>query len=154
MTPPRDTTPELLVCADLSDATEPVLAEAAALAEMMGARIHLLHVAGPEPDFVGYDREGGPSDRDRRAGELSDEHSRLHDLARRFETTRLEIVPLLVMGQTVAVILAEAEKLGAASIVVGSHGHGALHRALLGSTTDGLLRHATCPVTVVPIRGH
>ncbi len=151
--PVSDESPELLACIDLSDASEAVLAEAARLAESMGARIHLLHVAGPEPDFVGYDRAGGAFDRDRRATELTEERARIHDLASGFETARLAISPLLVMGPTVETILAEAEKLDPVLIVVGSHGHGALHRALVGSTTDALLRHAPCPVTVVPIRG-
>jgi nucleotide-binding universal stress UspA family protein len=35
-------------------------------------------------------------------------------------------------------------------LVVGSHGHRALASALLGSTTQGVLHHATGPVAVVP----
>jgi nucleotide-binding universal stress UspA family protein len=35
-------------------------------------------------------------------------------------------------------------------LVVGSHGHRALTSALLGSTTQGVLHHATGPVAVVP----
>ncbi|WP_367127997.1 universal stress protein [Saccharothrix sp. HUAS TT1] len=38
---------------------------------------------------------------------------------------------------------------GAALLVVGSHGHGAVHRALLGSVSHGLLHHAPCPLAVV-----
>jgi len=38
----------------------------------------------------------------------------------------------------------------ASAIVVGSHGHGALHRRLLGTTGTKLLAHAPCPVLVVP----
>jgi nucleotide-binding universal stress UspA family protein len=39
---------------------------------------------------------------------------------------------------------------GAAAIVVGSHGHGALHNRVLGSTSTKLLNHAACPVVVIP----
>jgi nucleotide-binding universal stress UspA family protein len=35
-------------------------------------------------------------------------------------------------------------------IVMGSHGRGGLARALMGSTTDGLLRRSTVPVVVAP----
>jgi hypothetical protein len=35
-------------------------------------------------------------------------------------------------------------------LVVGSRGHGALHRLLRGSTVARLVRHAACPVLVVP----
>ena len=38
----------------------------------------------------------------------------------------------------------------AALLVVGSHRHGRLFEAILGSVTAGCLRHATCPVVVVP----
>jgi nucleotide-binding universal stress UspA family protein len=35
-------------------------------------------------------------------------------------------------------------------IVLGSHGHGAFHDALVGSTSQHVIRHAPCPVVVVP----
>jgi nucleotide-binding universal stress UspA family protein len=43
-----------------------------------------------------------------------------------------------------------AARLGVDAIVIGSHGHGALHTRVLGSTSTGLLNHARCPVLVVP----
>lgn len=45
--------------------------------------------------------------------------------------------------------LAEASK-DADLLVVGSHGHGHLHQAVLGSVSEGCIRHAHCPVVVVP----
>lgn len=35
-------------------------------------------------------------------------------------------------------------------LVVGTHGHGALVNALLGSVSADCIRHSTCPVVVVP----
>jgi nucleotide-binding universal stress UspA family protein len=43
-----------------------------------------------------------------------------------------------------------AKERGAAAIVVGSHGHGALHTRVLGSTSTKLLSHARCPIVVIP----
>lgn len=36
-------------------------------------------------------------------------------------------------------------------LVVGAHGHGHLRTALLGSASAGCIRHASCPVVVVPV---
>jgi nucleotide-binding universal stress UspA family protein len=42
-----------------------------------------------------------------------------------------------------------AEELGAGLIVLGSRGQGRLRRALMGSVSDAVVRHAHCPVTIV-----
>lgn len=39
-------------------------------------------------------------------------------------------------------------------IVVGSHGHGAVHDKLVGSTSERVIHHAPCPVVVVPDPRH
>ena len=46
-------------------------------------------------------------------------------------------------------ILRTAESLGVGLIVVGSRGLGALSRALMGSVSDSVVKHAHCPVLVV-----
>jgi nucleotide-binding universal stress UspA family protein len=42
-----------------------------------------------------------------------------------------------------------AEELGAGLVVVGSRGLGGIRRALIGSVSDSVVRHAHCPVLVV-----
>jgi len=46
-------------------------------------------------------------------------------------------------------ITALAEEIGAGLIVIGSRGLGGIRRALLGSVSDAVVRHAHCPVLVV-----
>jgi nucleotide-binding universal stress UspA family protein len=53
----------------------------------------------------------------------------------------------LNVAETLAQVAAER---GASAIVVGSHGHGALHTRVLGSTSTKLLTHARCPIVVIP----
>jgi nucleotide-binding universal stress UspA family protein len=55
----------------------------------------------------------------------------------------------LRMGQVDLEILALAEELGVGLIVMGSRGLGGVRRALMGSVSDSVVRHAHCPVLVV-----
>jgi nucleotide-binding universal stress UspA family protein len=55
----------------------------------------------------------------------------------------------LRVGQPATVIVALAEDMAAGLIVVGSRGLGAIRRALSGSVSDAVVRHAHCPVMVV-----
>lgn len=147
---------EVLACVDFSDATDAVLREGARLAHTAGNRLHLIHVAATEPELAGYDQ--GPvaaHTRDDRAWELRTEHQQLRELAARLEAdpefAGIEVLPLLVMGQTAPKILEEADRIGAGVIVAGSHGHGALHHLILGSVSEQLVKHASRPVVVVPV---
>jgi nucleotide-binding universal stress UspA family protein len=42
-----------------------------------------------------------------------------------------------------------AEEIGAGLIVMGSRGRGGIRRALMGSVSDSVVRHAHCPVLIV-----
>jgi nucleotide-binding universal stress UspA family protein len=55
----------------------------------------------------------------------------------------------LVEGRVVPEIVALAEEIGAGLIVMGSRGLGGIRRALMGSVSDSVVRHAHCPVLVV-----
>jgi nucleotide-binding universal stress UspA family protein len=47
--------------------------------------------------------------------------------------------------------VAAAHEWRAALIVLGTHGRSGVTRLLLGSTAEAVLRHAPCPVVVVPM---
>jgi nucleotide-binding universal stress UspA family protein len=53
------------------------------------------------------------------------------------------------MGKAAAEIVELAQELGAGLVVVGSRGLGGIRRALMGSVSDSVVRHAHCPVLVV-----
>lgn len=57
---------------------------------------------------------------------------------------------LVTEGRPVEALLRAAEEHDAQAIVVGSHGHGAVTAAFLGSTALKLLNHSSMPVLVVP----
>lgn len=142
----------ILAAVDFSPVSKAIVREAAALAEAFDATLTLLHVAAPDPDFVGY-AAGPKTVRDARADELRTEHAELQTLSRALRDRGLAVHALLIQGPSVAKILEEAARVGADTIVVGSHGRGMLERALLGSVSEGVVRGATCPVLVVPAAG-
>lgn len=141
----------ILVPIDFSDGTHQVLTAATHLAHKEDAEVHLVHVAAPDPDFVPYD--AGPQVvREQVAEDLREEHRELQKLAADLSESGIKASARMVQGATVETILELAEKDGADCIVMGTHGHGALHRLVLGSVAEGVIRSAQCPVLVVPVR--
>ena len=113
--------------------------------------IFLLHVAEPDPSFVGY--EAGPVEvRHDVAMEFKREHDELHAMADRLREQGHQVTALMIQGPTVQTILEQAEKLEAEVIVVGSHGRGKLFDLVVGSVSAGVIRKAQVPVLVVPAR--
>ncbi len=55
----------------------------------------------------------------------------------------------LRMGNPAKVIVGQADEMDTGLIVVGSRGLGGIRRALMGSVSDSVARHAHCPVLVV-----
>jgi nucleotide-binding universal stress UspA family protein len=55
----------------------------------------------------------------------------------------------LRMGKAATEIVDLAEELGAGLVVLGSRGLGGIRRALIGSVSESVVRHAHCPVMVV-----
>jgi nucleotide-binding universal stress UspA family protein len=72
------------------------------------------------------------------------------DAAARAEEAGVEARTCVLRGIPVQEICAAAEKFDPRFLVIGSHGWGAVRRALFGSVSAGVLHHATCPVLVVP----
>lgn len=59
---------------------------------------------------------------------------------------------VLLGGGAVETLLAYAREAGPDLLVAGSHGRGAIKRALLGGTSSALARRAPCPVLLLPPR--
>ena len=142
---------KILVAVDLSPASEKVVETAGGVAKLTGASVYVLHVAEPEPDFVGYD--AGPEVvRTQVAQELRREHRGVQALAEKLRNDGIDATALLIRGPTVETTLKEAENLESDLIVVGTHGHGAVYDVLIGSYSAGIIRRSSLPVLVVPIR--
>ena len=142
-------TRNVLAALDFSMAAPAVLRVAADLAGGLGAKLWLVHVAAPDPDFVGY--EPGPRDvRDDRALELREEHRGLQEWADELRGRGLDVTALLVQGPTVDTLVAEATRLRASYLVLAPRSQGLLAKTFLGSVSDGVVRRASCPVVIAP----
>ncbi len=139
----------ILVPVDFSDITPLVVRQAADIARATGGSLTLLHVALPDPAFVGF--ETGPVVvQDAVERDYQEDHRRLEELRTGLAAQGIQVDYLHYEGSTAEVILREARRLPASIIVMGSHGHGALFHLLAGTATVAVLRKASCPVLVVP----
>jgi nucleotide-binding universal stress UspA family protein len=142
----------ILVPLDFSTATERTLVTAIRLARATHGAVTLLHVAAPEPDFVGY-AAGSPAVRTQVAHEHREEHRQLQAHAQALRDLGIDATALLIQGPTAATILAEAERLGADMILMATHGRSALADLLVGGVSHAVLRGSRIPVMLVPARG-
>jgi len=132
------------------------------LGAAFSATIILLHVTEAEvgQGFIAYEPDplmGGIEldpqvMRESVAKRYQLEHNRLQQFSEEIRSGGVDCVALLVPGDSVEVILQEAEKHSVDMIVLGSHGKGMAARLLLGSTSEGVVRKSTRPVHIVPTR--
>lgn len=139
----------LLAAIDFSEAMSGVLEQTEQLAHAFGGKVWLVHVAPPEPDFVGYD-PGPQTERDLVARHRHQDHRRLQSTADELRAKGLDVTALLLQGVTADEILREADRVEADMIILGSHGHGAVYHLLVGSASKGVLHRSTRPVLIVP----
>jgi nucleotide-binding universal stress UspA family protein len=139
----------ILAAVDFSPVTDAVLTALGRIGAMTAVKVHLAHVAPPEPAFVGYG--AGPDlVREQVAAELRTHRKQLQDLAERLREGGIEATALMLQGPTVDTLIAESVKLQAGLIVLGSHGHGAVYDLLVGSVAEGVVKRSRVPVLLVP----
>jgi len=142
---------KILVAVDFSDIAEEAIHHASAIAQGKDIELVLLHVAPPNPDYLGF-KSFNKNERHELADLLHSEHTQLQALAHHLSDRNIHAKSIIVQGDTVKTIVHEAKKTHADMIVMGSHGYSGLSRIILGSVSEGVLRQATIPVLIVPIR--
>jgi nucleotide-binding universal stress UspA family protein len=140
----------ILVALDFASPNKKILDQAERLARAFHAKLCLVHVVAPDPDFVGY--EAGPQEvRDQVAHERRQEHRELQQIGEQLGERGISTATRLVQGPTVETLLSIATEVKADMIVIGGHRHGWLYKLVLGSTTEALIDRAARPVLVVPV---
>jgi len=143
---------KMLTAIDLSDSTPKLLEEAKKLAHSLSAKLWIVYVADPDPDFVGFEPDPEVM-RDIIAKKYHGEHLQLQAIGEELRHDGIDCVALLIQGPIVQTLLHESERLSVDMIVIGSHGKSALKQFLIGSTSEGILHKSNVPVYVVPTRG-
>jgi nucleotide-binding universal stress UspA family protein len=128
---------------------EAVLAARTAVdvAEKTGSELHVIHVHRILPVPYTYrDRHTEPEPQPP-GGEA---RVLLNRQVREIESAGGEVAgTYLREGDPDVEIVAVGEEIGAGLIVMGSRGRGGIRRALIGSVSDSVVRHAHCPVLVI-----
>jgi len=140
----------ILVPIDFDGSEKSLIDKAIEIAHSFRSKVWLLHVAAPDPDFVGND-VGPQSVRDIRAETLREEHRALQEYADSMRAQNIDATALLIQGPTIEIILEESKKLNIDLLVASHHDHGLLYRALLGSVSNQLIKKSKIPVLVVPV---
>jgi nucleotide-binding universal stress UspA family protein len=143
----------ILLATDGSREAELAATTAADLAKSTGSELHVVYVGHMPPVF--YESPGTwalDPDLQSRMEERAEEEARprLDEQVQRVREAGGEVAEAHArLGRPDAEIVRLADELGAGLIVLGSRGLGPLRRALMGSVSDSVVRHAHCPVLVV-----
>jgi nucleotide-binding universal stress UspA family protein len=151
---------KILLASDGSETGTHAMEVAVEFCEQTGSELHLVYVGedaysatlvypeAADPEWV--EREGPVL-----TGQLQQQ---FEQMSRRVLDTQAEKVreaggtiaqAHLRMGEAATGIVDLAEELGAGLVILGSRGLGGIRRALMGSVSDSVVRHAHCPVLVV-----
>lgn len=139
----------ILTPVDFSAATRGVLATSIELAQTTGGKIVLLHSVQPPVITTDYGLSVEVMRETLALTEVAAKKQLAH-LEKLVAAKGVEVASCLTGGFAAGNIVEQARKLGAAYIVLGSHGHTAVYDLLVGSTTHAVLKKSPCPVVIVP----
>ena len=134
---------KILLATDGSKEAELAARTAAELAKSHNSELHVVYVE-PAPPMIDQFADPGPERATLESQQLLDEQVKHIEEAGGTVTEAH-----LRFGRPDEQIVRVGEEVGAGLIVIGSRGRGGLRRALLGSVSDSVIRHAHCPVLVI-----
>ena len=141
----------IVVAIDFSKLSRLALDYAVELARDVGARLHVVYVVEPI-EFSGVDVFGGAP---LATQSIVEEH--LRQAKQEMETLRAKRLAGLASAKATVELGRPADvicEIGGAGrsnlIVIGTHGRSGLAHLVMGSVAERVVRHALCPVLVVP----
>jgi nucleotide-binding universal stress UspA family protein len=144
---------KILLATDGSKEAKLAFASAAELSEKTDSELHVVYV-GHMP-LVSYESPGATILDPDLLGRMQEDakqeaRTKLDEQMQQVGQTAGEVAEMHArVGRPDAEIVGLADELDAGLIVLGSRGLGPLRRALMGSVSDSVVRHAHCPVLIV-----
>jgi nucleotide-binding universal stress UspA family protein len=144
---------KILLATDSSEEAELALSTAVDLANSTNSHLHVVTVGpwNPDPSYASHEASLRWETYEQASEAIGKEVQELLDnQVRKIEEGGGSVQQAhLRRGRKAEEIVRVAEEIGAGLIVMGSRGLGGMRRALMGSVSDGVMRHAHCPVLVV-----
>src|SRR3712207_4546188 len=137
---------KILLATDGSREAELAASTASDLANATNSELHIVHV-GELPLVYHPERHGYRAEYEEHEKEAK---QLLEAQVERIKGAGATVAQAhLRMGRADEEIVELAQSIDAGLIVMGSRGQGRLRRALVGSVSESVVRHAHCPVTIV-----
>jgi nucleotide-binding universal stress UspA family protein len=140
----------ILLAVDGSEEARLATQAATELSKATGSDLHVVYVLPSAGELIGP--HSYPADRRKSLLEGAERDARafLDEQAERIGSEGGKVTEAhLRVGQADKEVVRISDELDVGMIVLGSRGLGAVRRALMGSVSDSVVRHAHCPVFVV-----
>lgn len=135
---------QVLVPTDGSEASQRATEHAVSIADRQGATLHVLHVVDAGPDSTPDGRGGLNADDLRKGGE-----SAIEAVTERAERAGVAVETFVDAGVAYQSIVEYVDTNDIDLVVMGTRGRSGIHRFLLGSVAEKVLRTVDAPVMTV-----
>jgi nucleotide-binding universal stress UspA family protein len=135
---------------DLAGGSEKVIAHAKTLAQAFSCNVVLMHGVPKQPTTLDVGIVSPVVLRDPTPEEWESHKARLLEISESLQRSGINATAAQVQDITGESVVVESKYLDADLIIVGSHHHSALLNLFLGNITQDVLKHALCPVLVIP----
>jgi nucleotide-binding universal stress UspA family protein len=140
----------ILLATDGSEEADLAARTAGDIAEKTSSELHVVHVAYLLPMSSEASYMASRLYREAYEGLKQEAQELLDEQVRKIKAAGGSVAQAqLRIGEPDEEIVALGDEIGAGLIVMGSRGLGGIRRALMGSVSDSVVRHAHCPVLVV-----
>lgn len=137
---------KILFPTDFSESADAALQSVLTLAKQCQAQLHLLYVV---PVHYGYGDYSQIEFRSLEAEQRKTGRKQFAELSKSLLAQNVSVKTEVRTGRPATEIIQAAEELGSDLIAISTHGRTGWEHALLGSTTEEVVRHSSCPVLVL-----